>query len=206
MAKTSQHLPARRHPAVLLVGAAAVLGLLTGCGSESGSGAGGVSSGGDFASTPPTPTRPATPAPATGRPTRCHTFDLRASVGRNNPGAGQWNFPIVLTNASARTCTVRGYPGAAFLDASGEQLGPDPKRSEGTPTTVTLAPGTSAWAGLSYSSPEVSGARAATPAALLVTPPDERDALKVKWTGGQVPVAGNASSVFLTVFAAGTGA
>jgi hypothetical protein len=40
----------------------------------------------------------------------------------------------------------------------------------------------------------------------MVTPPDERDHLKVTWTAGKVPVAGNASSVFLTVFAAGTGA
>ncbi|MFF8941969.1 DUF4232 domain-containing protein [Streptomyces sp. NPDC014864] len=137
---------------------------------------------------------------------RCHTSELRASVGRNNPGAGQENFPIVLTNASGRTCTLHGYPGAAFVDASGRQLGPDPKRSEGSPTTVTLKPGRSAWAGLSFSNPEISGARTATPAALIVTPPDERDHLTVTWKGGRVPVGGNASSVFLTVFSPGTGA
>lgn len=137
---------------------------------------------------------------------RCHTSELRASVGRNDPGAGQWNFPVVLTNVSSRTCTVYGYPGAAFLDASGKQLGPDPKRAPNQkPAKVTLAPGRSTWAGLSYSNPEISGAHAATPAALLVTPPDERKPLKVKWTGGPVPVSGNASSVFLTVFAPGTG-
>ncbi|MET7378044.1 DUF4232 domain-containing protein [Streptomyces sp. NPDC005526] len=138
--------------------------------------------------------------------TRCHTSELRASVGRNNPGAGQENFPIVLTNASGRTCTLHGYPGAAFVDAAGRQLGPDPKRSEGSPTTVTLKPGRSAWAGLSFSNPEISGARTATPAALIVTPPDERDHLTVTWTGGRVPVGGNASSVFLTVLSPGTGA
>lgn len=137
--------------------------------------------------------------------TRCHTSELRASVGRNDPGAGQENFPIVLTNTSSHSCTVRGYPGAAFQSAAGKQLGPDPKRSSGTPETVTLTPGGSAWAGLTFSNPEVSEAHAATPATLVVTPPDERDSLKVKWTGGQVPVSGNASSVFLTVFAPGTG-
>ncbi|MCX5251490.1 DUF4232 domain-containing protein [Streptomyces sp. NBC_00201] len=136
---------------------------------------------------------------------RCHTSELRASVGRNDPGAGQENFPIVLTNTSARTCTVRGYPGAAFVDASGRQLGPDPKRESGTPTTVTLTPGKSAWAGMTFSNPGVSGAHTATPASLLVTPPDERDHLSVKWTGGPVPVSGNASSVFLMVFSPGTG-
>ena len=137
---------------------------------------------------------------------RCHTSELRATVGRNNPGAGQENFPVVLTNTSSRTCTVRGYPGAAFVNGSGTQLGPDPKRSSGTPATVTLRPGRSAWAGLTFSNPEISGARTATPTSLLVTPPDERDSLTVTWKGGQVPVSGNASSVRLTAFSPGTGA
>ncbi|MFG2881379.1 DUF4232 domain-containing protein [Streptomyces sp. NPDC048297] len=137
---------------------------------------------------------------------RCHTSELRASVGGNNPGAGQENFPVVLTNKSARTCTLRGYPGAAFVNASGTQLGPDPKRSSGSPVTVTLQPGQSAWAGLTFSNPEVSEAKTAKAAALLVTPPDERDSLKVTWTAGPVPVSGNSSSVFLTVVNPGTGA
>jgi hypothetical protein len=141
---------------------------------------------------------------ATG--TRCHTSELRASVGRNDPGAGQENFPLVLTNTSQRTCTLRGFPGAAFLDASGKQLGPDPKRSSQTPTTVTLAPGRSASAGMTFSNPEVSGAKSATPASLLITPPDEKASLKVKWTQGDVPVSGNASSVSLTVVRPGTNA
>ncbi|MEW2168072.1 DUF4232 domain-containing protein [Streptomyces sp. NPDC007084] len=137
---------------------------------------------------------------------RCHTSELRASVGRNDPGAGQENFPIVLTNRSGRTCTVRGYPGAAFVDSSGKQLGPDPKRSTDSVTTVKLGPGQSAWAGLSFSNPEISGARTATPASLVVTPPDEKDSLTVKWTQGEVPVSGNSSSVRLSVVRVGSGA
>lgn len=143
-----------------------------------------------------------TPAAAS---TRCHTSELRASVGRNDPGAGQENFPVVLTNTSARTCTVRGYPGAAFVNGSGTQLGPDPKREPGTPVTVTLRPGKSAWAGLTFSNPEISGAKTARPAALVVTPPDERDPLKAAWSGGPVPVSGNSSAVRLTVLSPGTG-
>lgn len=143
----------------------------------------------------------------TASSSRCHTSELNAKVGGNDPGAGQENFPIVLTNASGRTCTVRGYPGAAFASASGQQLGPDPQRETGaTVTTITLKPGQSAWAGLSFSNPEISGAKTATPATLVVTPPDEKDPLKVKWTNGTVPVSGNASSVRLSVFSAGTGA
>ena len=216
--------------AALLASAVAMLGLLTACGGSGGDGAASAPSTLPGTAAPATGDRPTDSASASvspsssapggttptasnpqsspvGTSSRCHTSELRATVGRNNPGAGQENFPIVLTNTSARTCTVRGYPGAAFVDASGRQLGPDPKRESGSvPTTVKLAPGRSAWAGLTFSNPEVSGAHAATPASLLVTPPDERDHLTVKWTGGQVPVSGNASSVYLTVFSPGTGA
>lgn len=137
--------------------------------------------------------------------TRCHTSELRASVGANNPGAGQENFPLVLTNRSGRTCTVDGFPGAAFVDASGKQLGPDPKRRSGGATKIMLAPGKSAWAGLTFSNPDISGAHKVTPTAILITPPDEKASLKVAWSGGPVPVSGNSSSVYLMVFQAGTG-
>jgi hypothetical protein len=203
----------------LFVSAAALLGLLAAC-----------SSGGDSASAPrtlPGTAAPATsdgttatlsaeptatasaPSPASSTPgsrTRCRTSELEATLGRNDPGAGQENFPVILTNTSSRTCTLHGYPGAAFVDASGRQLGPDPKRSPGTPVTVRLAPGQNAWSGITFSNPGISGARTANPDALLVTPPDERDPLKVAWSAGEVPVSGNESTVFVTVFDEGPGA
>ncbi|MEU9633676.1 DUF4232 domain-containing protein [Streptomyces tendae] len=219
MADTSQ--PVRR--TVLLASAVALLGLVTACGSESATSSGAPEPSKAAHSSSADPGRTATPGdttPAVGAaPTdtagsasasartdgRCHSAELRAAVGRVDPGAGQRNFPVVLTNTSERTCTVYGYPGAAFVDASGKQLGPDPERAPGSPETVTLTPGKSAWAGLSFSSPQISGARTATPATLLVTPPDEREPLEVKWTAGEVPVGGNASSVSVTALEAGTG-
>ncbi|NEC73709.1 DUF4232 domain-containing protein [Streptomyces rochei] len=216
MANTSR--PVRR--TALLASAAALLGLVGACGSESST------------STAPRPTQAprtttvdpgaatgAATTPATAAPSdtagsasasartdgRCRTGELRAEVGRVDPGAGQRNFPIVLTNTSDRTCTVHGYPGTAFVDASGGQLGPDPVRAPSSPGTVTLAPGKSAWAGLSFSSPQISGARTATPAALLVTPPDEHDPIRVAWTAGEVPVGGDESSVKVTALEPGTG-
>ncbi|CAM5309540.1 DUF4232 domain-containing protein [Streptomyces canus] len=212
--------------AALLASSVATAGLLAGCGSgddtantprtESGTvapatgtttpsdGTSGAPSGvpTDAVSNSLTPSAPRSPAAGT----RCHTSELSASVGRNNPGAGQENFPVVLTNESSRTCTLYGFPGTAFVDASGKQLGPDPKRSSAEPETVKLAPGQSAWAGLSFANPEVSGAGTATPAALVVTPPDEEDPLKVAWKSGEVPVSGNESSVRLIPFSPGTGA
>lgn len=211
----------RGRRAALPVTAAALLCLLTAC--ADGTGASGTPSAGEGATTAPgtdAGTGPATTTPATtpGTPDtespvtqsgaaapRCHTSELRARLGRPSPGAGQRNFPIVLTNRADRTCTVRGYPGAAFVDASGRQLGPDPRRSPDTPATVSLAPGASAWAGLTFASPEISGARTAEPKELLVTPPDERDPLRVAWTSGKVPVGGNESTVFVTILQPGTG-
>ncbi|HET9381438.1 MAG TPA: DUF4232 domain-containing protein [Streptomyces sp.] len=223
MANTSSSLPR----AALLAGVLMLLGPLAACEGSDGAatpptrttaGSGTASPpGGGTPAAPPSDghtTPPASPSPSRsgagpGAGTgggRCHTAELRASVGRVDPGAGQRNHPVVLTNTSSRTCTVHGYPGAAFVDAGGRQVGPDPRRAPGfTPTTVTRAPGATAWAGLSYSDPGTSGARTAAPAALLVTPPDERTSLEVPWRGGRVPVSGNASTVFLTVFQPGDG-
>ncbi|WP_413810640.1 DUF4232 domain-containing protein [Streptomyces sp. OE57] len=132
MAHTSRSL---RHAAAL-AGAAAALGLLTACGGGSGAdgsaqassgstavtgGTAGGSGGGSAASS-----GGSAASAASARSTRCHTSELRASVGSEGPGAGQENFALVLTNASGHTCTVTGYPGAAFTDASGRQLGSDP--------------------------------------------------------------------------------
>ncbi|MFI9255047.1 DUF4232 domain-containing protein [Streptomyces sp. NPDC053069] len=215
----------------LLVGTVTVLGLLTACGngqdvhsnppmtvSGTAAPATGTTKSPESPTSAPAASRSTVPSSSTTKATastgggtatpaasnRCHTSELRASVGRNDPGAGQENFPVVLTNRSGRTCTLHGYPGTAFVTASGAQLGPDPQRESGSPVTVTLKSGQSAWAGLTFSNPGVSGARTATPAALLVTPPDERDALKVAWTGGAVPVSGNSSSVFLSPLSPGT--
>ncbi|MER7563836.1 DUF4232 domain-containing protein [Streptomyces sp. NPDC097941] len=218
---TNRSLGVRR--VALLAGPVAMLGLVAGCGSGDDDSAApatgattvsasvtateGTSSAPsgvptDAVSNSLTPSAPHSPVSGT----RCHTSELSASVGRNNPGAGQENFPVVLTNRSSRTCTLYGFPGTAFVDASGKQLGPDPQRSTTEPEMVKLAPGRSAWAGLSFANPEVSGADTATPAALVVTPPDEEDPLKVAWKSGEVPVSGNESSVRLIPFSPGTGA
>ncbi|MFF7604513.1 DUF4232 domain-containing protein [Streptomyces parvulus] len=221
MANTSQ--PVRR--ATLLASGVALLGLLSACGAENGTSgtprpsastsAAGTAPGAETGRGTATDTAPAVgtaPSDTAGSASasartdgRCHTSELRATVGRVDPGAGQRNFPVVLTNTADRTCTLYGHPGAAFVDASGKQLGPDPRRAPASPETVTLTPGESAWAGLSFSSPQISGAPTATPAALLVTPPDEHDPLEVRWTTGEVPVGGGEPPVSVTALEAGTG-
>lgn len=216
----------RARRGVVAMGAVAALGLLTACGGGSGSdsGTGGDSKGGggDTSAT----ASHAAPSASAGDPsaqgthgtqggkgtgsgssgnggsTRCRASQLRGHVGQNDPGAGQENFPLVVTNFSGTTCTLDGYPGAAFVDGSGKQVGPDPRRAAGSPVKITLAPGRSAWAGLSFGNPEISGAKTATPTGILITPPDEKEPVKVDWTGGAVPVSDAAN---LTVFRAGNG-
>ncbi|MFI8850832.1 DUF4232 domain-containing protein [Streptomyces sp. 891-h] len=136
---------------------------------------------------------------------RCRTGDLKASFGPNHPGAGQENFALVLTNRSDRTCTVRGYPGLAFVNSSGEQVSFDPNRTGGEVRTVTLSPGKSAWASLSFTNPEVTNVTTVTPSAAKVTPPDERASLRVPWSGGPVTNTGKASVPKISPLAPGTG-
>jgi hypothetical protein len=144
------------------------------------------------------------PADDNGTGTICDTSDLSASIGQNQPGAGQMNFPIVLTNSSDETCVVYGYPGLAFLDGEGEQLGYDPEREPGQAATVTLTPGQSAWSALSYGNPDISEALSTVPDAVLLTPPDQTESLTVDWGGEEVPMSGTRPTV--SVFRLGTGA
>ncbi|MCD0484040.1 DUF4232 domain-containing protein [Streptacidiphilus sp. ASG 303] len=149
-------------------------------------------------------------SPAASAPTgdgRCRTQDLRASVTPGSPGAGQENFALVLTNASGRTCTVRGFPGAAFVDGAGQQVAPDPERAAGTtPVTVRLRPGQSAWAPMTFANPALTGVTTVVPAAVHVTPPDETAPLTARWPGGAVSNTGKASVPRLGVLRPGTGA
>ncbi|MGW0606985.1 DUF4232 domain-containing protein [Streptomyces sp. NPDC002640] len=192
--------------------------LLAGCqGGESGASSAGPAAATDSGpATAATGSDPAAPTgsdpakstasgPAAVTTLRCRTSGLSASVGPGEAGAGQRAFSVALTNQSGRACFLRGYPGAAFTDAEGGQLGPDPARIAAAPASkVTLAPGESAWAALSYSNPGLTDARTAVPETLLVTPPDEHEPLSVRWEGGKVPVSGR-TSLSVTAFASGTG-
>ncbi|WP_258564506.1 DUF4232 domain-containing protein [Streptomyces himalayensis] len=145
----------------------------------------------------------ATQVPATSR---CHSSELRASIGPDHPGAGQKNFAIILTNGSHRTCTVYGFPGVAFVNSTGEAVTPDPERTSGQEKRiVTLAPGASAWSALAFTNPALTGVTTVIPAAVLVTPPDETTSIRVRWTGGKVSNTGKASVPQVSPFRPGDG-
>ncbi|MBP0456793.1 DUF4232 domain-containing protein [Streptomyces montanisoli] len=164
-------------------------------------GSGSASTGGQDTSKAPSPKKTKTSGgkssggdTTSAGSTRCHTSELKASVGSNDPGAGQENYALVLTNTSGSACTVYGYPGFAFVDGSGNSVAADPQRGGGTKTVVHLAPGHSAWAALSFPNPGMVGGATATPKAVEITPPDEKAYLKVAWKGGPVTKKPNSAA------------
>src|SRR5947209_5381351 len=74
---------------------------------------------------------PGSPAPGGAvSSTRCHTAGLSGHVEGHGEAAGQRYAFLGLTNTASSPCTVYGYPGLQFVDASGNP----------TTTKVTRAP------------------------------------------------------------------
>ncbi|MET7355986.1 DUF4232 domain-containing protein [Streptomyces mirabilis] len=202
--------PGRRRATLALAAAGALAVALTACTTSdkgvSATGSGPVAGTTPNASTSATSAAPTRSSASPATSVRCRTSDLRASIGPNDPGAGQENFAVVLTNGSGRTCTVYGFPGIAFVDGAGEAVTPDPERATGQEEpTVTLKPGASAWSALTFTNPEVTGVTTVTPAAVLVTQPDETKSFKLAWKGGKVSNTGKASVPQVSPFRPGDG-
>jgi hypothetical protein len=144
-------------------------------------------------SVPTTPSSSATPT-STGGPTSsgttpvaagstdCGNAQIAVSVGRFGAATGHLGGALVFHNTSGSTCVLRGYPGVAGLDQSGQQV-TQATRSlsgyiggvmNGQIPTVELAPG--GWASAVVESlsfdPRTTGACAHEFTQLLVTPPN----------------------------------
>jgi hypothetical protein len=102
---------------------------------------------------------------------RCTTADLTVSAKDGEAGAGHRSTIFVLTNATQTPCSIYGYPGMAFLDASDNVLRDTVARGDPGPATVLLQPGDAASYSLEWS--EANGATCATSAKVQVTPPDD---------------------------------
>ncbi|MBL7488572.1 DUF4232 domain-containing protein [Frankia sp. AgB1.9] len=66
---------------------------------------------------------------------------LSPSVTETEGAAGSTYWTITYRNVGSRTCFVSGYPGVAFVDGHGRQLGATAARTGGPPKLVTLRPG-----------------------------------------------------------------
>ncbi|HVT21348.1 MAG TPA: DUF4232 domain-containing protein [Mycobacteriales bacterium] len=146
---------------------AAVVALVAaGCSSSSsGGGTGTPTTASSPPSTSPSGTASATQSPTgSAKPTpsfsstvsaskRCVTKHLRLSLGQGQGVAGATITPIVFTNVGKKPCTLFGYPGVSFVDASGAQVGVDAAHRGGEEATVTLGHNDSANAQLSVPDP-----------------------------------------------------
>ncbi|MGI8609621.1 MAG: DUF4232 domain-containing protein [Candidatus Dormibacteria bacterium] len=69
---------------------------------------------------------------------RCRTGDLGITLGQSQGAAGTVYVPVRVVNISIHPCTISGWFGLALLDASGKQVGGDPRR-EPNPQGPNLA-------------------------------------------------------------------
>ena len=80
---------------------------------------------------------------ASGTP-MCATSQLTGSMGGGDAAAGNIYLNLVLTNRSATTCHLTGYPGVSMLDAHGRQIGQPATRQATAYQAIVLKPGASA--------------------------------------------------------------
>ncbi|WP_433306404.1 DUF4232 domain-containing protein [Actinoplanes sp. CA-030573] len=81
---------------------------------------------------------------------RCHSADLKLSLGETEGAAGSRYTALIFTNASDHTCTLYGFPGVSWVAGDdGHQVNEPFQRDRGTPKVrVTLAKGAAAHATL----------------------------------------------------------
>jgi hypothetical protein len=101
---------------------------------------------------PTTPTTPITaaitPAPTIASAAACTTPGLVVWLDTQGNGtAGSIFYTLEFTNLSARTCTLKGYPGVSAVNLAGHTLGSAAGRDHATtPHLITLVPGATATA------------------------------------------------------------
>ncbi len=131
-----------------------------------------------FSPPPPsssTPAPPRTSPAATIEPGGCPTSALTIRALRGSGTAGHEYAFIQFTNASARTCSLTGYPGVQLLLA-GKPLGKPAVRTGQPIRTVRIAPGTSVTAGLV----DDSSCNASISDSVQVYPPNRTDRIVLK--------------------------
>jgi hypothetical protein len=161
---------------------------LAACSSGSGGTAGTTSTSRPPSTATSAPTTSTTAAPSTSSTSAalagCVVSQLGVTPEQGTGAAGTIELSIDLTNHSATTCSLYGYPGMQLLDGSGNDIPTDVIRGGGpqfavaaankAPTTVVLATGQTAAFSLSYEDVPV-GSETSCPTSVhaLVTPPGD---------------------------------
>jgi hypothetical protein len=141
-----------------------------------------------------TTTTTASPAPATTtsstQPTlaACTTAQLTITAGLNSGAAGTIGQVLLFQNTGTTTCLLHAFPGVAGLDSSGNQLVQASREVNQAPfsgsaaslPTIDLSPGSTGSAlVLGSDVPVGSATSCVTYAALLVTPPNALQSVRV---------------------------
>jgi hypothetical protein len=146
--------------------------------------------------------RPATadqPAPAVAP--RCAASQLMVWLGIPGDGAaGSTYFQLELSNTSAKTCTLYGFPGVSAIGRNGHQLGSAADRDYADPIhLVTLRRGATAHVLLQITDVANFPPASCDPAnavALRVYPPNDRRSVQVPFS---VRACGKSGPVYLHV-------
>ena len=152
-------------------------------------------------------------APVAAPVPRCHTADLRVTLGRGGAGLGNVEVPVYFRNRSRHACFVFGYAGFGLEDASHRV---QPSRviwgstyfdADTGPHRVVLKPGERAQTLLAWgdnSGPQDPQTYPCQPKSvwLEVTPPDERTFVRVPF-GANVCARGTLESSALRRFRPG---
>ena len=81
----------------------------------------------------------------------CKSGDVKLSLGQGDAGAGSVYRPLLITNSSAKPCTIQGFPGVSYVaGADGHQVGKDAFREGTKGNAVKLNPGQTAAADIQF--------------------------------------------------------
>ncbi|MEQ0561461.1 DUF4232 domain-containing protein [Amycolatopsis sp. NEAU-NG30] len=81
----------------------------------------------------------------------CKAGDVKLALGQGDAGAGSVYRPLLITNTSAKPCTVQGFPGVSYVAGSdGHQVGKDAFREGTKGNAVKLNPGQTAAADIQF--------------------------------------------------------
>jgi hypothetical protein len=117
---------------------------------------------------------------------RCHTSGLTAAFGTGKlapSGSTQKTVTVVLRNTTHHTCAIKGFPG---VDLKAGKHTWSLVRSSAKPKTVTVKKGAKAKFTLRYLPYHKGDGGRFAATKVLVTPPDERTSITLKWTYGSV--------------------
>lgn len=123
-------------------------------------------------------------ATSAAAPARCAAEALDLSTReRPSDSPGQSRLEVVLTNTSAQSCAVQGFPGVHLVGPQDPTFGPTYQlpRQAADPAPLTVEPGAAVGSLLTYLP---GGPDGWVPVTLVVTPPDTTTRLQAPWPAG----------------------